>query len=76
MTHQEFEQYHKTLTALPGWALDGESNMPWSSYDSDRDYEFDGIYGGLPHISVFFFDEDTASDLNIPQFQMFVFKTY
>ena len=76
MTHQEFEQYHKTLTALPGWALDGESNMPWSSYDSDRDYEFDGTYGGLPHISVFFFDEDTASDLNIPQFQMFVFKTY
>ena len=76
MTHQEFEQYHRTLTALPGWALDGESNMPWSSYDPERDYEFDGTYGGLPHISVFFFDEDTASDLNIPQFQMFVFKTY
>ena len=76
MTHQEFEQYHRTLTALPGWALDGESNMPWSSYDPERDYEFDGTYGGLPHISVFFFDEDTASDLNIPQFQMFVFRTY
>lgn len=76
MTHQEFARYYETLTALSGWTPDGESNMPWSSYDANRDYEFDGIYGSLERIAVFFFDQDSASDLGIPQFQMFVFKTY
>jgi len=34
MTHQEFARCYATLTALSGWTPDGESNMPWNSYDA------------------------------------------
>ena len=76
MTYEEFERYYETLTALPGWTPHYESNMPGDPYDADTDYEFDGIYGDLEHIAVFYFNQDTASSLGVPQFQMFVYKTF
>jgi hypothetical protein len=76
MTPDEFAAYHRTLTALPGWAPTGENNMPWDVYDDDRDYEFRGTYSSLARVAVTYWDVATAESLGVPQFQMLVFLTY